>query len=123
VTNTGSQLVRSIRRKELKFDDWRDRLCFASRLAAARELFAETGLDLRGALHRLIPANLVQQDQVEQSRGVYNQFQRGLTYFLFLCENDCLTGVKTHDTHDNEAQVGSIARCEVNYDVFLTSNG
>ena len=118
--------------KEFEFEDWSDRLRFASRLAAARELFAETGLDVRGALDRLIPANTIQQRQAGESRDDANPFDNQAhqcLFFLFLSENDCLEGVaslskklnsKTTDACDKQAQVGVCVPCNVICDKSLT---
>ncbi|CAB9497721.1 NUDIX domain [Seminavis robusta] len=87
---------------ERESGNMKERLLLASRLGAARELFAETGLDVRGCLDRLVPANVMSDESsklYEDMPLLQNQFQQALMYFLILSDDDCLDGVAPPDLH------------------------
>ena len=66
------------------------RILSAARLAATRDLFSATGIDSRGSLDRLIPANLRRDVfyTVNDDSTLQNQFKRQVYFFLFLADSD-----------------------------------
>lgn len=73
----------------------RGRLLAASRLAATRELFTETGIDARGSLDRLVPAKLRRDTFRKHDDGsiLRNQFKRQIYFFLILTNTDFQDGI------------------------------
>jgi len=66
-------------------------LVAASRIAAVRELYEETGIDLRSKLERLKPVRL----QVNSHESLFCQFKKRMFYKVILKDSDfCTTGSK-----------------------------
>jgi len=65
----------------------RSKLLSASRLAATRELFVETGIDARGSLDRLVPANL-SIGNANTGFGLPNQLEQHIYFYLFMSDED-----------------------------------
>ena len=67
----------------------------AARLAATRHLFTETGIDARGSLDRLVPANLLRDTfyAVNDDSTLQNQFKRQIYFFLYLRDSDFKDGI------------------------------
>lgn len=71
------------------------RILSAARLAATRDLFEKTGIDARGSLDRLVPANLRRDTfyAVNDDSTLQNQFKRQIYFFLFLTDGDFKDGI------------------------------
>ena len=76
--------------------DGQTQLLLASRAGAARELYEETGLDVRYQLDRVEPATL--RDEIEFDKNgtpiLKNEFKNRLYFFLPVTDNDFLSSVR-----------------------------
>jgi 8-oxo-dGTP pyrophosphatase MutT (NUDIX family) len=83
-----------------KAGDRDGQLLFAAKIGAARELFEETGIDVRAHLDRLVPAHLRSFDPSHQ--GLVNQLGHRLFFILTLINGDFTTdGVQAMCTDDD----------------------
>ena len=77
-----------------KSSDENQQLLLACRSGAARELFEETGIDMRGQLDRLEPAPLRKDPQMDEDGSRFllsNELKHRLFYFLPVTDNDFAT--------------------------------
>jgi len=84
--------------------DARDKLLCAARVAAARELFETTGIDTRGNLDRLVPANLRSESfkTLMVTSAWQYEFKRRLNFFLFLSGSDAQGGIASSFSNGNK---------------------
>ncbi|CAB9500217.1 NUDIX domain [Seminavis robusta] len=66
-----------------------EQLQLAGKMGAAREMYEETGLDVRNALHRLEPTRLYPH---QHKKKLMNEFKSRLFYTLHLTDQDFLSG-------------------------------
>jgi 8-oxo-dGTP pyrophosphatase MutT (NUDIX family) len=72
-----------------KFNDRSSQLQHACKAGAARELFEETGIDLRSSLDRIIPASLRSSNEVFKGREVMlNELKNRLFFFVSVNDSD-----------------------------------
>ena len=67
--------------------DPKEQLVHAGKLGAARELYEETGMDVRNALDRLKPTNLYEKDKKDK---VSNEYKSRLFYTVHVTDDDFL---------------------------------
>ena len=67
--------------------DLQDQLVLAGKMGAARELYEETGMDLRQQMERLQPAKLFKKNKKDR---VPNEYKQRLFYVLHLTDDDFL---------------------------------
>lgn len=88
-------------------------LLFAGKMGAARELFEETGLDVRLQLDRLEPAALRSKTKVKDGVELLNnEYKHRLFYFLSVTDDDYLNrGETPFGTEGKHLKVCSNANC------------
>lgn len=71
-------------------DDYETQLVVATKRGAARELFEETGMDVRKQLDRLNPAGLRPSATLDKSHKpvLVNEYKHRLFYFLLVSDDD-----------------------------------
>jgi 8-oxo-dGTP pyrophosphatase MutT (NUDIX family) len=71
-------------------DDYRTQLTMATKTGAARELFEETGIDVRKHLDRLNPAGLRSSPKIDKAHNpiLVNEYKHRLFYFLMVTDDD-----------------------------------
>lgn len=76
--------------KAKESDDYCTQMTTASKRGSARELFEETGIDVRSNIERLHPAGLrISEDQDKSSDPVLsNEYKNRLFYFLVVTDDD-----------------------------------
>lgn len=80
-------------------DDRNTQLILACKMGAARELYEETGMDLRDDLTRFEPAALRTANTRSKKHGVEvltNEYKKRLFYFLSVTDNDFPTDGGKH---------------------------
>jgi 8-oxo-dGTP pyrophosphatase MutT (NUDIX family) len=80
--------------------DCHTQLLLAAQMGAARELFEETGMDLREQLHRLEPAALRSEDAIKEKGDIVLtcELKKRLYFFLHVTNDDFPIGV--HGKHN-----------------------
>lgn len=69
--------------------DRNSQLLLACKIGAARELYEETGLDLRSKLHRFEPASLRSQSKIKNGVEILgNEYKSRLFFFLAVTGDD-----------------------------------
>jgi len=69
--------------------DRANQLLLACKSGAARELFEETGIDVRSQLERIVPARLRTETKVKQGTAILpNEYKHRLFFFLTVTDDD-----------------------------------
>jgi 8-oxo-dGTP pyrophosphatase MutT (NUDIX family) len=103
-----------------KASDRDGQLLFAAKIGAARELFEETGIDIRAHLDRLVPARLGSFDPNNQR--LVNELGRRLFFILTMTNSDFTKdGVRAMRTDDDDDDVvdGEFAHARVSFERLL----
>jgi 8-oxo-dGTP pyrophosphatase MutT (NUDIX family) len=81
--------ISTLRTEAKEFNDRSSQLQHACKAGAARELFEETGIDLRASLDRIIPASLRLSNEVIKGREVMlNELKNRLFFFVSVNDSD-----------------------------------